>query len=427
MRGMTMAMLGLSGAAAACTPKWWATEGNKDLAAGGGPSVDGSIETREQECASFTPGQENHKGLLLGLSVVDERSQSITKPVSIGCRSPIVIFVHGWSFLGDVTAFSHADLWQKRGFVTMVFRWHDLSGLPSFEDVFVKGSVTAAARLQSELHALYARLGSRYSGEIRLVGHSFGGKVAADVASKMGALDGTKDYDDVLSAAVGRPVRDSSVPIARLTLLDPAVFVDWTSAEMSICPMLRIGFERRGGGAEPKQEAPVQVEAGRLLALFSMIPKTTKVEVYASNVASPFAYSLARKYAVQTLTKASIFGCHVSFEGLNLFEVHSLVVPGYLSSIAEQPPRLVETAPEGGGLVEVGTLNSAAVPTDKLVTMPGWYVLKSGQMGERWGEQSFVKNDIPGSYLKLEASEACMRPGASFADCAGVLKYVKTF
>ena len=392
-----------------------------------------------ETCARFVTGKQTHNGLLLGLSVVDDKGESLTQPFIIGCRSPVAVFVHGWSMAGPPTSFEHAALWRARGFVTMVFRWHDKSSSAEFAEVFTQGSVEAAKSLASELRALRAQLGPRFSGELRLIGHSFGAKVAADVTSQLSDIEGTAAYDAALMTAseakgasasyrspLGGPLATPrAVAISRLTLLDPAVFVDWTRDELSLCPLLRIGF----GAQKPdilERESPVQVEAGRLLALMSLIPPSTRVEIYATNVASTFAYSLAKKFPVQTLTRATVLGCYMSFEGLNMVQVHNSVVPGYLSSVAQQAPILLTSGDQvpTNGVVH---LNAASVPTAELKTSPGWYVLRTGAPDRDWGSHQFAKRDIPGQYLKLEAGSACLNVGASFEDCSVGIKYVKKF
>jgi pimeloyl-ACP methyl ester carboxylesterase len=381
------------------------------------------VAASKEICSQFTAPKESHNGLALGLSVVDDSSKTITSPVAIGCEQPLAIFVHGWSTTGDPTEFTHAQLWRQRGFVTMVFRWHDLSSHPSFSKVFAKGSVTAAQRLTKELSALHQSLGNRFTGEIRLIGHSFGAKVAADATARVLPLEGTSDYDRV----IGEGASDHHVPVARLTLLDPAVFVDWSESELSLCPRLRIGFGTKDANAEnPSSE--VQNESGQLLAILSMIPSTTRVEVYSTNVASTFSFSLARKFPVQTLTKKSMFSCYVEFEGLGPTEIHEQVVPGYLSSIAGSAPMLVESS--SGSTNEspsMASLNAASVPTKDMVTRPGWHVLRQGHIGKDWQNQIFETRQIPEEYLKIEASRECLAPSEQTEECSFGIRFVKKF
>jgi pimeloyl-ACP methyl ester carboxylesterase len=360
-------------------------------------------------------------GLALGLAVVDGDGFAPKKAQAVACDRNIVIFVHGWSQGGTPTEFAHPDLWQKRGFQTLVFRWHDVSGA-SFEPVFVNNSRLAVSRMEKQLRDLYGRLGgSGFKHEIRLVGHSFGAKVATEVTSRIGTL---------VETSSGKTVQSDSeelngVPISRLTLLDPAVFADWNSTEWSLCPLLRLGLEpdAKAVGNENIQNAdPVTEEANRTLAVMSMLPKATKVEVYATNVASAFSYSLANRFAVQTLTKSTAFGCFIRFDGLDMVQVHRSVVDGYFSSIADAAPRL-----EGDGNGPGRELLSAAVPTSKMVTKPGWYVLKEGDPRKDWGRQVFVKKNVPNEYFKIELGNRCADSVVGGDDCSIGAKFVKKF
>jgi pimeloyl-ACP methyl ester carboxylesterase len=364
-------------------------------------------------CGVFQPGLSKRNNLLLGLSIVDGNGQSIENKSLLDCNRDVVIFVHGWSLNGVPTEFFHADLWRSRGFETFVYRWHDLASNPSFETVFESNSVTAARDLETALRQLRTKLGSGFKGEIRLVGHSFGAKVAADVTSRVAPMNGEVEYD----AINGTSHAASYVHVARLTLLDPAVFVDWREDEISLCPMLRIGLDKRN--EEVETESAVQSEVGRLNALLSLIPESTKVEVFATNVSSTFSFSLARRFPLQTLTKAAVFGCYIKFEGLDLGQIHDLVVPGYFSSIANPAPTLA-----GQPSVQ---LNSASVPTDMMVTKPGWYVMKTGNALDKWSGQVFEQKEIPSSYLKAEVGSYCLAKYGRFEDCPIVIKYVKKF
>jgi pimeloyl-ACP methyl ester carboxylesterase len=359
--------------------------------------------------------------LALGLAVVDGNGIAPKQAQKVGCDKDIVIFVHGWSQGGTPTEFAHPDLWQKRGFQTLVFRWHDISG-SSFEPVFVTNSRIAVTRFEKQLRELYGRLGrSGFQHEIRLVGHSFGAKVATEVTSRIGTLVETN---------AGKTVQSDSeelngVPISRLTMLDSAVFADWNNSEWSLCPLLRLGLEpaAKGVGNENSQNAdPVTEEANRTLAVMSMLPPATKVEVFSTNVASAFSYSLANRFAVQTLTKSTAFGCFIRFDGLDMVQVHKSVVAGYFSSIVGPAPRL-----EGDASTPGRELLSAAVPTSKMVTKPGWYVLKEGDPRKDWGRQVFVKKNIPNEYLKVELGNKCTDSVAGTDDCSIGAKFVKKF
>lgn len=360
-------------------------------------------------------------GLPLGLALVDGSGATLKPATRVDCDKDIVIFVHGWSQGGTPTIFNHSDLWQQRGFQTLVFRWHDLSG-GDFEPVFVSHSRVAVSRLEMQLRELYRRLGGRaFKHEIRLVGHSFGAKVAMEVTSRLGSLFPSNGPEsDAVASELG-----NLVPVSRLTLLDPAVFADWTSSEWSLCPVLRLGMDqsaRVAGNDDWLVADSVSEEANRTLAVMSMLPAATKVEVYATNVASAFSYSLANRFHVQTLTRSTAFGCFIRFEGLNLLQVHNSVVPGYFSSIAEPAPRLA-----GDAKTPSTELLSASVPTIQMTKKPGWYVLKEGDPQKNWGRQVFQKNNIPSEYLRIELGNKCVDRVAGRDECSIGIKFVKNF
>lgn len=376
---------------------------------------------QEGECGTLSASSESYNGLSLGLSMVGDDAKSLPGPVALNCRQDVVIFVHGWSTRGDPSEFAHAKLWREKGFQTFVFRWHDLSSSGNFEVQFKDYTRIASQRLAEAMRELYASLGGgNYSGEIRVVGHSLGAKVAAEAVSNISPLGGEMTGLQEKPALGAYP---SHVPVSRLTLLDPAVFANWNNNEISICPMLRLSTGARDGQEifEGQSFDPMADEADRFQGVLSLIPSTVAVEVYGANVASAFSFSLAKKYVVQTVTTGGPFGCYINFEGLNLFEVHNSVIDGYFESIAHGAPSAVK---RDGSSVR---LNSASVPTRQLLQTPGWYILKKGHPLSNWDEQVFVDQDIPEDHFRLTFDKGCLSPFGVDEDCQAGIGYVIRF
>lgn len=401
----TVALIFAFSVLSACTELPETGESNEQSAADLLPQNSG-----KQTCGKLTAQASAFNGLPLGLSVVDAGGQTRSGAVQLDCNKDVAIFVHGWSQSGTPTAFEHADLWQKHGFQTLVFRWHDLSSHVGFNQAFLHNTREAAVRLESALRDLYARLGgSRYKKEIRVIGHSFGAKVAIEAIANVTPLEGLAESrlasaasDDTGTQMQNGLFAELNVPVARLALLDPAVFANWNDGRMALCPMWQLNLE-----AVKNQDPALGEEVSRVRALLGMIPGSTQIELFATNVASTFSYQLSRRMQLQTLTRSSFLDCFISFEDLNLVEVHNAVVSGYLESIDRDSPRL-----EGNG----PAMNSAATPTADLSKRPGWYVLKEGDPRVNWNEHVYVKKEIPNRFLQLNIGEGC-RPDGDAESC----------
>lgn len=378
------------------------------------------LQEETQGCGQLTAQTSEFNGLPLGLSVVDANSQTPTGAVQLDCNKDVAIFVHGWSLSGTPTAFEHADLWQKNGFQTLVFRWHDLSSNVSFGAAFLDNTRQAADRLTSALRHLYTQLGgSKYKKEIRIIGHSFGAKVAIEAVSNVTPIEGLEKSRQASAATAGTNIEthsdlssDHYVPVARLSLLDPAVFANWSDGKLPLCPNLYLNFETA------KDEDPdLGEEVSRVSSLLGMIPSSTQIELYATNMASTLSYQLSRRMQLQTLTRPSVLNCFVSFEDLNWVEVHNAVVSGYLESIDREAPRLQGDGP---------SMNSAATPTAELSTQPGWYVLQQGDPRSNWNEHIYVKKEISDRSLQLNIGDGC-RPNADDVDCEVSAEFLFNF
>ncbi len=368
----------------------------------------GAANSSSAECGSVVTSEVSENGVPLGLSVVGRDGESLPGRVKLDCEKDLAIFIHGWSIGGIPVKFEHAAEWQDRGFQTLMFRWHDLSTNPDFEEVFVNTSLKAAERLKEQLVDLYKQLGGdSFQKEIRLIGHSFGAKVAIDATSAVSEpFPGVDLFDLPPEANVGR------VPVARLTLLDPAIFYNWEASGQDLCTMLQIRHENQ----ETLSRLIVK-ESGRIRTLLGQLPENIAVEVYAANVASTFSYDLVGKYQVQTLTGLFMFGCHTRFHNLNIVDVHTSVIHGYLGSIASERPKTSD-----GRL-----LNSAATPTAELLNQePSWYILKEGEMQSDWNDHVYEKKGLPSRFFRLNVGEHCST-GGNPRECAGTGEYVVPF
>jgi dienelactone hydrolase len=124
---------------------------------------------------------------------------------------PLVVFLHGWNALDPINYGGWIEHLVRRGNV-VVFPRYQASALTSpttFTANAIVGIETALAELARPGHALVD------TGRAGIVGHSFGGVLAANVAARA-AAEGLPDFDAVMCAEPGTGGFDVYEPYANV-------------------------------------------------------------------------------------------------------------------------------------------------------------------------------------------------------------------
>jgi hypothetical protein len=215
------------------------------------------------------------------------------------CKKPSVIFAHGWTTTGQATDFPTPDKWRRAGFNTFMFRWHRRSfdtepiplqaeaRIPEVADELLAKVADVRALFPTDMRAKDKRP------EIRVVGHSLGGRLVTEMAAKAVMTDGG--------------------PPERIELLDPAYII-----------------EMQGTGD--------MTAVGDKLAMLR--DHGVKAVVYSSIVADFFGLGTTWNTVNLQIMAADWTGL------FDLVMKHTAIVPYYFDSIdAKVPPVMDSTTP----------------------------------------------------------------------------------
>lgn len=380
------------------------------------------------------PGYEETGAGLNGLVAMRE-SDPVRGQSPIDCEKDLVIFVHGWSPSGSPTRAPYLRSWAQK-YQTFQFFWTDASkGDPV--RVYSEGTQTAAARLKEALRSLGAHLASkgRTEARVQLVGHSYGSKVvihaaqdlayaqvknqlrpgiqsarlalqeqkpegtsseAASESSGAGGLGGTQSISSETHPDFF--AQKAELKLIRVTLLDPALFLDSVDAAQ-ICGWKFQQVDNMDGRMTnifaPEAQA-LRFELGILNN--AQVP----VEAYMTNVARMFSAAITRYAGVMDLTEEGegllaaaekILGCQLSQQGRGIVHVHNKVVEDYFRSLDAAPPVLSNSR----GSQQMAL--SAAVPPEAIPAR-AYYRSVEGQTGP-WHQRQYIEAQPPQAKLLI--------------------------
>lgn len=359
-------------------------------------------------------------------------------PACLDCHKPFAIFVHGRAnqYLPTLAPFD--EHWSEQ-YQTFEFFWSDIAQ-GSAPVVYTNNTLKAERRLQQALNSLARHLQAhgQKSMQIHLIGHSFGAKISSKVAFKLSRLwrprsqatspSPKKQPRQGSAADLGGPISvgigDGSffepidIQIERLTLLDPALFLDSLDA-IEIC---RWQFQ----AVDDRNQAIPTVfsEQAMMLraALGTLQSAGVKIETYATNVAVIFSKRLANYGPVLDLTQKGdgllgfleeIFGCMISQFGRDTDEVHFRVVDEYFSSLSES---LLYTDPQYG---PVEPVISASLPTEH-IPRRNYYRVVSSNPNRPWERQRFKLAAAPKPSTAFVKIRSCQQ-SVSWDHCVNQL------
>lgn len=397
--------------------------------------------TAEQNCGEWLdPDLAQSPRGPRGLIRMNGKTPIFTR-TSLDCNKPIALFIHGWAEGDDDPSIAPFDSTWAAQYQTFQFYWSELSSGDAIT-TYVDGSAKAADYLKRALVNLSSVM--RGAGgnipEIHLIGHSFGSKIAIEITHEL-----TRFYNippssiqapppssaqtpppppanpSRLGGPISRGINDitinpSIIKITRLTLLDPALFLDSTQA-LRICQW-NIGVTSNGQTVETAFSASasnLRIALTAIRGLQGDPEKEIKLEAYSTNVGTLFSPSLYRYTPVLDLTASGqgiigffekIIGCKISQYNRSLFDVHVSVIDEYFASLSQGPLR---TSSGNHPVI------SAAMPTEQL-PRDGYYQVQNFKPGQPWSSQSFRKG-TPQSPSRLYINLQTCNQSTSWQQC----------